>query len=37
MSRRGQVFENPATGERAILITDSLDHPDGVLVGELHG
>jgi quercetin dioxygenase-like cupin family protein len=36
MSRRGQVFENPVTGERAIVITDPLDHPEGVLVGELH-
>ena len=36
MSRRGQVFENPVTGERAIVITDPIDHPDGVGVGELH-
>ena len=36
MSRRGQVFENPVTGERAIVITDPLDHPEGVLVAELH-
>lgn len=36
MSRRGQVFENPVTGERVIGITDPLDHPDGVLVAELH-
>lgn len=36
MSRRGQVFENPVTGERVVGITDPLDHPDGVLVAELH-
>lgn len=36
MSRRGQVFENPVTGERVIGITDPLEHPDGVLVAELH-
>lgn len=36
MSRRGQVFENPVSGERAIVLTDPLDHPDGVLVAELH-
>lgn len=32
MSRRGQVFDNPVTGERAVMLTDPLDHPDGVLV-----
>lgn len=36
MSRRGQVFENPLSGERAIVITDPLDNADGVLVSELH-
>jgi mannose-6-phosphate isomerase-like protein (cupin superfamily) len=36
VSRRGQVFENPVSGERAIVITDPLDHPEGVLVAELH-
>jgi hypothetical protein len=36
VSRRGQVFENPVTGERAIVITDPLGHPEGVVVGELH-
>jgi quercetin dioxygenase-like cupin family protein len=36
VSRRGQVFENPVTGERAVIITDPLDHPEGVLVVELH-
>ena len=35
MSRRGQVFENPVSGERAVIITDPLDHPEGVLVVEL--
>lgn len=36
MSRRGQVFENPVTGERVIGITDPLEHPEEVLVAELH-
>jgi quercetin dioxygenase-like cupin family protein len=36
VSRRGQVFENPVTGERVIGITDPLEHPDEVLVAELH-
>jgi mannose-6-phosphate isomerase-like protein (cupin superfamily) len=36
VSRRGQVFENPVSGERAIVITDPPDQPDGVLVAELH-
>ncbi|HXF29968.1 MAG TPA: cupin domain-containing protein [Solirubrobacterales bacterium] len=36
MSRRGEVFDNPISGERAIVITDPFDHPDGVLVSELH-
>ena len=36
MSRHGQVFENPVTGERAVIITDPLEHPEGVLVAELH-
>jgi quercetin dioxygenase-like cupin family protein len=36
VSRRGQVFENPVTGERAVIITDPLEHPQGVLVAELH-
>jgi mannose-6-phosphate isomerase-like protein (cupin superfamily) len=36
VSRRGQVFENPVSGERAIVITDPLDHPGRVLVAELH-
>jgi quercetin dioxygenase-like cupin family protein len=36
VSRHGQVFENPVTGERAVIITDPLEHPQGVLVAELH-
>jgi quercetin dioxygenase-like cupin family protein len=36
VSRRGQVFDNPITGERAVIITDPLEHPQGVLVAELH-
>jgi quercetin dioxygenase-like cupin family protein len=32
VSRHGQVFENPVTGERAVLLTDPLDHPERVLV-----
>lgn len=35
MNRRGQVFENPVTGERAIFLTDPADHPDRVLVSHL--
>lgn len=36
MSRRGEAFENPVSGERAIVITDPYEHPQGVLVSELH-
>jgi quercetin dioxygenase-like cupin family protein len=36
MSRRGQVFENPVTGERAVILTDPADHPDRVLVVHLY-
>jgi quercetin dioxygenase-like cupin family protein len=36
MSRRGQVVENPVTRERAVLLTDPLDHPDRVLVSHLY-
>jgi mannose-6-phosphate isomerase-like protein (cupin superfamily) len=36
VSRHGQVFDNPVTGERAVIITDPLEHPEGVLVVELH-
>jgi quercetin dioxygenase-like cupin family protein len=35
VSRRGQVFDNPVTGERVVVLTDPLDHPDRVLVGHL--
>lgn len=34
-SRRGQVHENPVTGERAVIVTDPLVHPAGVLVAHL--
>jgi len=30
------VFDNPVTGERAIVITDPREHPERVLVSELH-
>lgn len=33
--RRGQVFENPVTGERAVALTDPRSHPEGVLVAHL--
>ncbi len=36
MSRRGQVIENPVTGERAINLTDPEVHPERVLVAQLH-
>ncbi len=35
MSRRGQVFDNPVTGERAVVLTDPAEHPDRVLVSHL--
>jgi mannose-6-phosphate isomerase-like protein (cupin superfamily) len=34
-SRRGQVFTNPVTGERAVLLTDPETHPDRTLVAHL--
>jgi mannose-6-phosphate isomerase-like protein (cupin superfamily) len=34
-SRRGQVFTNPVTGERAVLLTDPETHPDRSLVAHL--
>ena len=34
-SRRGQVFANPVTGERAVLLTDPETHPDRALVAHL--
>lgn len=35
MSRRGQVFDNPITGERAVVLTDPDEHPERVLVAHL--
>ena len=35
MSRRGQIFDNPVTRERAVILTDPDEHPDGVLVAHL--
>jgi len=32
MNRRGRVFENLVTGERAVILTDPQDHPGRVLV-----
>ena len=34
-SRRGQVFTNPVTGERVVLLTDPEGHPDRTLVAHL--
>jgi quercetin dioxygenase-like cupin family protein len=34
-SRRGEVFENPVTGERVVVLTDPEEHPDRVLVSHL--
>lgn len=36
MSRHGQVLENPATGERVVMLTDPEFHPEKVLVAHLH-
>lgn len=36
MNRRGQVFENPVSGERAVVLTDPDDHPDRILVAHLY-
>ena len=36
MDRRGQVFENPVTGERVVMLTDPDTHPDRVLVAHLY-
>jgi quercetin dioxygenase-like cupin family protein len=36
MTRRGQVAENPVTGERAVILTDPEEHPDRVLVSHLY-
>jgi len=35
MSRRGEVFENPVTGERVVVLVHPDDHPQGVLVAHL--
>ncbi len=35
MSRQGQVFENPVTGERVVVLTDPLENPDRVLAANL--
>jgi quercetin dioxygenase-like cupin family protein len=35
VSRRGQAFDNPVTGERAVVLTDPLEHPERVLVAHL--
>ena len=34
--RRGEVVENPATGERVVILTDPFEHPDKVLVSHLY-
>jgi quercetin dioxygenase-like cupin family protein len=36
MSRRGQVSENPVTGERAVMLTDPEEHQERVLVSHLY-
>jgi mannose-6-phosphate isomerase-like protein (cupin superfamily) len=36
MNRRGQVFENPVSGERAVVLTDPENHPERVLVSHLY-
>lgn len=36
MSRYGQVLENPATGERVVMLTDPEVHPERVLVAHLY-
>lgn len=35
MSRQGEVYENPVTGERAVVLTDPYEHPESVLVAHL--
>lgn len=35
MSRRGQVLENPVTGERVVMLVDPEAHPEKVLVAHL--
>lgn len=33
--RRGEVNENPVTGERVVILTDPFEHPEKVLVAHL--
>lgn len=35
MDRRGEVHENPVTGERVVVLTDPNEHPEEVLVAHL--
>jgi quercetin dioxygenase-like cupin family protein len=35
MDRRGEVFENPTTGERVVILTDPNEHSNRVLVAHL--
>jgi quercetin dioxygenase-like cupin family protein len=35
MDRRGQIIENPVTGERVVMLTDPETHPDRILVAHL--
>jgi len=34
--RRGEVVENPVTGERVVILTDPFEHPDKVLTSLLY-
>jgi quercetin dioxygenase-like cupin family protein len=35
MRRRGEVFDNPVTGEHVVVLSDPEEQPDGVLVAQL--
>ncbi|HMU26604.1 MAG TPA: cupin domain-containing protein [Solirubrobacterales bacterium] len=35
MTRVGQAFDNPVTGERVVVLTDPFEHPDRVLAAHL--
>jgi quercetin dioxygenase-like cupin family protein len=35
VSRQGEVYENPVTGERSVVLTDPYEHPENVLVAHL--
>ena len=35
MGQRGQVFDNPVTGEYVVVLSDPDEQPDGVLVAQL--